>query len=157
MTRLEMVEKLKEKTGATYEEAKAALEESSWDIFDAMLALGRCTELQEEPEPKRSKLKSAVSKADGVIHWICSLIQKGEQFRIEITRDGETVGSFSLTVLVFLLLIKWWLAIGLLLLGLFVGFRYRIPGHAAAEHVLNSAQEKAAAKAEKLKSKREDD
>ncbi|MBQ6716870.1 MAG: hypothetical protein IJN21_10165 [Clostridia bacterium] len=39
MTRLEMVEKIREKTGATYEEAREALEKANWDMLDAIVSL----------------------------------------------------------------------------------------------------------------------
>ena len=41
MTNYEMVELLRSKANVTYEEAKAALEESNWDILDAMVLLER--------------------------------------------------------------------------------------------------------------------
>ena len=41
MTRLEMVEKVKEKTGVTYDEAHEALSRSGWDIYDALIEVGR--------------------------------------------------------------------------------------------------------------------
>ena len=37
----EMIEKLIEKTGVSYEEAKAVLEEKNYDILDAVLELER--------------------------------------------------------------------------------------------------------------------
>ena len=39
MTRLEMVEKIREKTGVTYEEAREALEKANWDMLDAIVSL----------------------------------------------------------------------------------------------------------------------
>ena len=39
MEQLEKVERLREKTGCTYEEAKAALEASNWDMLDAIVYL----------------------------------------------------------------------------------------------------------------------
>ena len=39
MDHFEMVEKLRTKANVTYEEAKAALEASDWDILDALVLL----------------------------------------------------------------------------------------------------------------------
>ena len=39
MTRLEMVEKIREKTGVTYEEAREALEKANWDMLDAVVTI----------------------------------------------------------------------------------------------------------------------
>ena len=39
MDKLNLVEKLREKTGITYEDAKSVLEINNWDILDAILDL----------------------------------------------------------------------------------------------------------------------
>ncbi len=39
MEQLEKVEKLREKTGVTYDEAKIALEANDWDVLDAIVYL----------------------------------------------------------------------------------------------------------------------
>ena len=41
MDRLNLVEKLRTKTGITYEDAKMVLEINNWDILDAILDLER--------------------------------------------------------------------------------------------------------------------
>ena len=50
MERMDKVEKLREKTGVTYEDAKAALDACGWDMLDAVVYLeklgklsGRCS------------------------------------------------------------------------------------------------------------------
>ena len=39
MDKLKLIDKLREKTNISYEEAKAALENNNWDILDAILYL----------------------------------------------------------------------------------------------------------------------
>ena len=39
MDHIEMVEKMREKTGLSYEEARAVLERSDWNLLDALIAL----------------------------------------------------------------------------------------------------------------------
>ena len=41
MTNYEMVELLRQKANVSYEEAKAALEASDWDLLDAIVLLER--------------------------------------------------------------------------------------------------------------------
>lgn len=41
MEHLEMVEKLVEKTGVTYQEARDVLEKTDWNLLDALIALER--------------------------------------------------------------------------------------------------------------------
>ena len=44
MTRLEMVETLREKAGVSYDDAREALEKNNWDMLDAAIALKRDTD-----------------------------------------------------------------------------------------------------------------
>lgn len=60
MTNLEKVEKLREKTGVTYEEAKAALAVADWDMLDAILQLEREGKIEE----RQSETKNFTSGAD---------------------------------------------------------------------------------------------
>lgn len=48
MDRFEMTEKLREKTGVSYEEAKAALEATEWDILEALVLLE-----EKKPAPEK--------------------------------------------------------------------------------------------------------
>lgn len=41
MEQFEKVEKLREKTGVSYEDAKKALEEHDWDMLEAIVEIGR--------------------------------------------------------------------------------------------------------------------
>ena len=72
MDRMESVELLREKAGVSYEEAKKALEESGWDILDAIIMLERQGKLsgkenkqaeQMVEEEKVSEEKASVGKA----------------------------------------------------------------------------------------------
>lgn len=48
MTNLEKVEKLREKANVTYEDAKAALEATDWDMLDAILKLEKEGKIREQ-------------------------------------------------------------------------------------------------------------
>ena len=148
MTRLEMVERVKEKTGVTYDEAHEALKANDWDVIDATLALERAKAAAQPAAGGRgtSRISAAVSKADGILRFLCSMIKKGESIRLEIVRGDEPIGSFSLTFLLLLLLLGKWsglILVGLAILGICVGLRYRLPGFAGK--LLNRAQDKAEA------------
>ena len=45
MERMDKVEKLREKTGVTYEDAKAALDACGWDMLDAVVYLEKLGKL----------------------------------------------------------------------------------------------------------------
>ena len=58
MDNFEKVEKLREHANVTYEEAKEALENSNWDILDAMIYLeknGKTRESQGQNIPRRQR------------------------------------------------------------------------------------------------------
>ena len=74
MDHFEMVEKLRTKANVSYEEAKAALEASNWDILDALVLLeneGKVNNgatkaeytTQEKPETKAQSWNNADTKA----------------------------------------------------------------------------------------------
>ena len=54
MDNFEKVEKLREKANVSFEEAKAALEESNWDLLDAMIVL----EKQGKTEARKEKFST---------------------------------------------------------------------------------------------------
>ena len=53
MDNFEKVEKLREKAGVSYEEAKAALEQCNYDLLDAMISLEKQGKVQNR-EPVRN-------------------------------------------------------------------------------------------------------
>ena len=52
MDHFEMVEKLRAKANVSYEEAKAALEKSDWDMLDALVLLESEGKVKDAPEAK---------------------------------------------------------------------------------------------------------
>ena len=54
MEQFEKVEKLREKTGVSYEDAKKALEEHDWDMLEAIVALENEGKIK-KPEVSRSE------------------------------------------------------------------------------------------------------
>lgn len=180
MTRLEMVEKIKEKTGVTYEEARQTLEKNNWDLLDSIVALERERPLYEYEQPanddahqtateddtkksapkrvvKRSGTGELGDKIAAVLRWVGTLIKKGEENRLEISRKGEDIMSVSITAIILMLLINWWLPILLVILGLFTGYKYRMAGSTIVSRVVNTASEKASEKADAFKDKIDED
>ena len=80
---LEMVDLVRERTGVTYEEAKAALERANGDVVDAIIAIekGSSTEVD-----VGEKLNSLIEK-------IKAAVQKGNVNRIRILRGEEELAN----------------------------------------------------------------
>ena len=79
---LEMVDQVRERTGATYEEAKAALEAANGSVVDAIIAI-----------EKDSGVNIDVNeKVNALVEKIKAAIQKGNVNRIRVMRgDDELV------------------------------------------------------------------
>ena len=161
MTRLEMVEKLREKTGVTYDVAREALEKCDWDMLEALISIqknnGTYTPVTPVEEAPRTRInhKTSVSglgdKLRSAVKWIISLINKGEHTRIEISYKDEPLTDISVTATVLLLLVAWYVPVGLFLLGLFTGHKFRLSASSPTGVLLNNLSDKASEKAEEIK------
>lgn len=176
MTRLEMVEKIREKTGVTYEEARAALEKANWDMLDAVVEIEKehpakstkaaensesakenTAEKSEQRTSSRVRTGEVGDKIASVLRWIGAIIRKGEGTHLEITRKDEPVMELSIVALILLFLINWWIPAILIVAGLFTGYKFRVTAKGAAARIVNSVSEKASAAADEFVNKIADD
>ena len=158
MDHFEMVEKLRTKANVSYEEAKAALEKTDWDVLDALVLLeseGKVVDAQpkaeyttQEKEDKKfyvevnPQVKAGASKA---WDWIKGMFQKGNANQFVIRRRGEELIAMPITVLVLLLICVWPFSLGVLFLGLFLGARYSFRGpDMNSDSKVNEVMDKAA-------------
>lgn len=142
MERYEMAEMLRNKANVSYDEARRALEESGWDMLQAMVILEKEGKLGSQEAPK------AASQAPGqqgvlarVIGWISGLIDQGNRHRFLITKDETQVGSMTVTLFAVLLLLFHGLSLFLLLMGLVLGYRYRFVSAAQTQEAKEAARE----------------
>ena len=163
MDHFEMVEKLRQKAHVSYEEAKAALESTEWDLLDALVHLesqGKINHAQQpqgdsyttrkEDAPKPAEdvdVKGSLSRFFG---FVAEAINKANKIPIQVSRHGKESFTLPLSVLILLLLFMFWWVLPLAVVGLFFGFRYRIVGAGVAETV-NRAMDKAADAAQSIK------
>ena len=166
MEHFEMVEKLQQKANVSFEEAKAALEQSDWDLLDALVLLeseGKVQDAQpaEEYTTQQEKkvyvevvnpqVRDSVGK---MWDWIKKIVRKGNKNQFVISRKGEEIIALPITVMVLLVLVP---GVGLptiliaLFVGLFLGARYSFRGpdiSGKVNAVIDTAQKKAAAAVE---------
>lgn len=171
MDQLEKVEKLREKTGVTYDEAKQALEESNWDVLDAIVYLEKSGKIK-NPQSAAYTTKSGTSEAfnqasqtyeyesskvsvgemvDKFFKWCGKVIKKGCENFFEINKDGRNIVNMPVIILAALLIFAFWITLPLLVIGLFFGFHYSFRGDIAKTVDLNSACDKASETCENIK------
>ena len=160
MDHFEMVEKLRQKANVSYEEAKTALENSEWDLLDALVYLesqgkinpnqGESYTTRKEEAPKAAPEADVKGMLSRFFSFLAEGINKANQISIKVSRHGKELFGLPLSVLILLLLFMFWWVVPLAVVALFFGFRYRIVGAGVADTV-NRAMDKAADAAESIK------
>ncbi len=152
---LEMVERLKEKANVSYAQAKEALEYSGGNLLDALIYLEEkgaipraegayySTKSETPPPPppaeplpvrlpdkakKQKSPKQPRSGRGGVRRFFNTLRRWLIDNELEIWRRDQPVTALPVLILVLLLCCAFWVTIPVLVLGLFLGFRYRFSG-----------------------------
>lgn len=175
MVTLEQVEKLREKANITYEEAKAALEKTNGDILEAIINLekeqripapegggyyrskGPEEELKEsrerksEEETRPDESISFAELARRFVGWCRRVIGRGNRNSFEVRKDGTRIMTVPVTVLVVLLICGFWITFPLIIIGLFLGYRYRFAGPDLGKESVNQALDSVAEAAENIK------
>ena len=157
MENLEKVELVREKCNVSYEEARDALEACDYDVLDAIVMLERASEktarfveavpIEDEaeyesapdPETGPAETEGKTSRFGAAWKRFCTRSKELCNFGMETNfiaeRNGEYVFELPL----------------LLVIGLFLGFRYRIEGRGKVVDGVNDAMGKVADAAESVK------
>ncbi|MCI9311138.1 MAG: hypothetical protein HFF51_08510 [Lawsonibacter sp.] len=160
---LELVERLKEKADVSYTQAKEALEYSGGNLLDALIYLEEkgaipraegayySTRSETPPppppaEPLPAQLPSRKKKAhgprrpkgDGSQRFFNSLRRWLIDNELEIWRRGQPITALPVLILLLLLCCAPWVTIPALVLGLFLGLRYRFSGPDLERESLNN-------------------
>ena len=160
---LEMVERLKEKANVSYAQAKEALEYSGGNLLDALIYLEEKGAIPREetayystktevPPPsvdhlpaqllvKERKKKNAPPprpKGDGGRRFFNTLRRWLIDNELEIWRRDQPITALPVLILLLLLCCAPWVTIPVLILGLFLGFRYRFSGPDLERESLNN-------------------
>ncbi len=172
MDQLEKVEKIREKTGVTYDEAKRALEAADGDVLDALVYLENQGKIKKpevsvyttkvESDSSAAFKKAAESYEESTrttkggqmkkfFKWCGTLIQKGCENFFIVSRHGEDMITAPVLLLVVLLLFAFWAVVPLMVVGLFFDFHYRFQGNITKAVDVNMACDKAAEAAENIK------
>lgn len=167
MDNFEKVEKLREKANVSYEEAKLALENSNWDMLDAMIYLEkngkvfrsgsesyttkREQEINSIPETEERDENDFSDTMKRFGHWCMKWIKKGNANDFVVTHRGKEIITVPITLLIVLLCFAFWVILPLLVIGLFFNMRYHFEGPDVHAVDLNQAMDDAANAAENMK------
>ncbi len=165
MDNFEKVEKLVNKAGVSYEEAKSALERANGDLLDAMILLERegktassgtgsySTRYEEQTqyvpvaEAAAREEKSGGKKFSEFCRKVGHFLSSNY---LIIARKGEQMAKLPLWLMVIILLFAWHISLILIIVSLFFGFTYRFCGETDMESA-NTVMDKASSAAEKVK------
>lgn len=167
MDQMEKIETLREKTGCTYTEAKAALEASNGDLLDALcwpeqrgksMVVGAYSSTaqeppQEEPQAQKPPEDGAFERGFKAL-WegIVALIRRGNRNHLIMQdKQGKQAISLPVTIFVVLLIAAFWVVLPLMVVALFFGCRFSFSGPELGREDLNSAMGKATDFADDIK------
>ena len=165
MEKLEKVEKLREKTGVTYDEAKRALEACDYDMLDALIyleKLGKVAAPKMEsysttPDNEPSKefelaqrtyeedcnRTSAGDAFNSFFEWCRRVIKKGCETSFNVTKEGRKIMSMPVILLVIALIFLLPLTVIILVVGLFCDCKYYFEGFKSTTVDINDLCSKA--------------
>ncbi|MBR3158920.1 MAG: DUF4342 domain-containing protein [Atopobiaceae bacterium] len=175
MEKLDKVEIVRQKTGVTYEEARSALEQTDYDVLDAIVLLeqqgkahtqtrtahhtttaeesalsSQMVEAQQAYE--RSSRRTGFSEVFArLMESLKRLCARGLEVSFVVERNGEQVLTIPVLILVILILFLFPATIPLLIVGLFFGFRYHFEGVGDTSINVNDIMDRAADGAESIK------
>lgn len=170
--KMERVERLREKSGLTYEEAKDALEANNWDMLEAMVYLERLgvvngpkqasytTEEEKSEQFKQASEDYEKNAGAGlgdvmgkILKWCGKVIKLGCENTFMVKRKGEEVLTMPILVLIVLICAFFWVVVPLLVVGLFFHFQYSFKGSLFEGNgaVVNDACEKMSDACENVK------
>lgn len=172
MDNLEKVEKIREKTGISYEEAMAALEANNYDVLDALVYLERQGKIR-EPEvsaystgqgqqsqefartqqeyEKDCRRKSFENPLTKFFRWCGRILRKSCDTSFEVIRDGKLVVTIPVIVLILGTVMAFWVTLILLVVGMFMGCKYHFGGFESTQIDINDICEKASETCENIK------
>ncbi|SEG35423.1 protein of unknown function [Eubacterium ruminantium] len=178
MDKLEKVEKIRQKTGASYTDAAQALDKCNGDVLDAIVYLERNGKIDEQStatfsseaendtktsdslanataEYDRSSEKQSVGDGvDTFFAWLKKVFRKSVETTFTVSRNGKEVLHVPVLILVIAMVFTFWIVVPLLVVGLFFDFRYHFEGVDKVAFDVNDFCDRAADGATNMKNSR---
>ena len=153
MERLEMVDALRERTNVTYEEARQALEETEWNLLDAIVLLERRGDAEEKAVEERTPdaaKQSSQGRGRAVKRFFSKALKILKTHTLEVSREGRTLFLLPAWAFALLLFFFWEVLFPIMLVALFFGVRYSFQGSTQVESI-NKVMQQAGNMAEEMK------
>lgn len=148
MTKLEQIEKLRERANVTYDEARAAYEAADGDLLEALIYLERqgkveppagggsfstarierTEENEKQQEHTDTGTDSFMKTLERIGKFCAKLINRANNTTFEVLKDNESKVKFPVTVLALLVIFAPHITLPLIVIGLFFGYHYRFVG-----------------------------
>ncbi len=168
MDKLEKVEKLREKTGVSYADAKDALEANEYDMLDAIVYLEKAGKINDQQSARYETHKEAAdsttedfakaqqeyeksvnsSSIGDVLNkffdWCGKVLKKSVENSFIIHHKERQVIKVPVLILALALIFAFWVTVPLLVLGLFCNCRYHFEGIDSVTININEMCDKAA-------------
>jgi len=171
-----LIDKLKNETNISYEEAKIALEKSNWDILDAFVYLEENGKVQKPSvsvfytnKYKENYIRSMVTNNkdqennysntkkdnifEGIFIKVCKIIDTCNNIFFEIKRENKVFLRIPSTVIILLLAFAFWIIIPLYIVGLFFDIEFSLSRKRAEINKINHVLKAISAKVKKIKDK----
>lgn len=167
MDHMEMVDRLREKTGLGYEEARNALENANWDMLEALVALEKqgkvngnahystrgATQAPADGQKKQPEGESFSDMMKRFGRWIKRLFQRSVENQLcMLSHSGQQVLSIPVLLFAVLLILAFWVVLPLMIISLFFGCRYLFRGPDLGKDSVNNVVGKATDVADNIKS-----
>lgn len=157
MTKLEQIEKLRERANVTYDEARAALEAADGDLLEALIYLEKQGKVNPPPgggfystsgipsgeereggqqregssgaeQERQSASDSFMQTVEKIGKFCAKLIHRANNTTFEVLKENESKAKVPVTVLALLVILAPYITLPLIVIGLFFGFHYRFVG-----------------------------
>ena len=169
-----LVDKLKNETNISYEEAKIVLERSNWDILDAFVYLEENGKVQKPSvsifytnEYKENYKHSEITNNkdqennyknakknntfEGIFVAVCKMIDTCNNIFFEIKKENKVFLRIPVTVIIVLLIFAFWIVIPLYIVGLFFDIEFSLSGKRVEINKINHALKAISANIKKIK------
>jgi hypothetical protein len=176
MVTLQQVEELRKYANITFNEAKDALEETNGDILEAIINLEKKGRIKapkdggyysskdsyqdNQSNDDAGNVQQEIYDESGssfsetwnnFISFIKKLFKKGNRNNFEVIKDGKVIMSIPVTILVVLIIFAFWITIPIMIIGLFLGYKYAFSGPELGKDKVNRAMDSVSSAAENLK------